>query len=1327
LPPPEPEDIYHVQELIDEIGGNDDLLEAYKQQWQFIRTQYHNRGGRKWSKRKSYVIRETNPTAKFIGNILRLIHQEQSVAYKFDFQLSFIMRHIDSNEVRLFYHGENTRFYDTPPLVENQQQLDQQIQYIDASDLIESAVLQRYDSKWRLEKIAGFAVTVYQIRGRLLGAKGVVLPRFIKKIKSIVTLVKDIGTNQPFNDNLCLLRAISLAKLMTVKPQVNIRRLLERLARPTMENFTRWLEYVNSPIEQRPVPAFPGIPLDQFENVEQLFNVNLWVYELVEEERKTRVQRRRRNNTDYFIDTEAAEVGEESDGEELEEVQVMRRKQKVQTAILIRAPTAKSQKIDGRLKVYLNRYQNHLSLITNINQYGQCLKCKCGRRFNRAVDLERHKQTCTGEKEQKLIYPGTGMAAQKSIWEQLDQLGISTTGPRHYPYFACWDFEARNCASQDTLFTPFPSTSQQLPLQDPHEAPPNFPRYDQVRTRYIEGDKYVIRAPQLDKLEEYCQLIASQQPCIFGIQATILYHLTKDAPSKLRRRMIIASTNTIHNLQEFQEHFPARRILASIENQQLLSPQVFIDAIEFKVARKQLLFTSILKPISFAVNSNVPGHDAPHYDVCEYDDEDSIQRLIASFITKLNTISDEAYSILRRKHETSFDKLRERIDHHARAAASIGDLHPLLKSKKTLGDPAVPQKDRQEYLYHKSSSSQYSFLYKQAEKWCRLLPALGFNSASFDVNLIREYLLPQLLTAHEEDQAPGEKLEKISCIKKNNSYMSLTTKRLQFLDMMYYLAAGSSYESFVKAYAPQTKQVKCPFPYKWLDSVERLMQGLPARRDFYNDLKNKELTQDDYEAVQQLWIDNNFTNMAQYLKFYNELDVTGFVAAVEAYKSWWTKQNIDPFKQGISLPGLALRHLLKDLPPHTILCNENEKNKDLHAIARRNITGGPSIINTRHHMRGETKIRDTNKKCKSVIGLDCNSLYLYTFLGQQPNGLGARWDKDRTTGQLVRKDLHKKWQHAEYEWLSWLEHQHGMKIQHNFNGGQVKLGSFSVDGLGVCPSSGKLTAYEMDGCWTHGHKNCHYIANCDPDLMMERQQRTKFRKELLERDYNVKMETMQRCHWDRLKRRRDVREFLEQNIWLPLKFVRNITETELVQLIRKEKVFGFVQCDVRTPDELKEEFADMPPIFKNIDISIDDIGETMKQFAQETGQLQQPRRSLISSYHATQQLFSSNLLKWYLDHGLEVSNVTLFVQFRGDKIFEHLPEIVARARLDADLAKNPDGTKDFAKVLVGEMMKLVGNRCVNLQLVLIIIFLEFYSCYVGTCVIWNYNLLTFFF
>jgi hypothetical protein len=84
---------------------------------------------------------------------------------------------------------------------------------------------------------------------------------------------------------------------------------------------------------------------------------------------------------------------------------------------------------------------------------------------------------------------------------------------------------------------------------------------------------------------------------------------------------------------------------------------------------------------------------------------------------------------------------------------------------------------------------------------------------------------------------------------------------------------------------------------------------------------------------------------------------------------------------GVSLPGLALRHLMKDLGNDVILTNESETFKELHTLAQEHICGGPSMAFKRLARAGTTKIRNTDNKVGSVIGLDCNSLYLSTFLG----------------------------------------------------------------------------------------------------------------------------------------------------------------------------------------------------------------------------------------------------------------------------------------------------------------------------------------------------------
>ena len=49
--------------------------------------------------------------------------------------------------------------------------------------------------------------------------------------------------------------------------------------------------------------------------------------------------------------------------------------------------------------------------------------------------------------------------------------------------------------------------------------------------------------------------------------------------------------------------------------------------------------------------------------------------------------------------------------------------------------------------------------------------------------------------------------------------------------------------------------------------------------------------------------------------------------------------------------------------------------------------------------------------------------------------------------------------------------------------------------------------------------------------------------------------------------------------------------SQLEQDILNDKLFGFVQVDIETPEHLKEYFKEMTPIFKNAKIKFDDIGK----------------------------------------------------------------------------------------------------------------------------------------
>ena len=84
---------------------------------------------------------------------------------------------------------------------------------------------------------------------------------------------------------------------------------------------------------------------------------------------------------------------------------------------------------------------------------------------------------------------------------------------------------------------------------------------------------------------------------------------------------------------------------------------------------------------------------------------------------------------------------------------------------------------------------------------------------------------------------------------------------------------------------------------------------------------------------------------------------------------------LDPFKDAISLPGLAYESFMKNLPPFTILSLFDERNKDLYFQMRENLIAGPAIAFRRYAKRGDTEhLLKNGLPVGSIQGFDANSL-----------------------------------------------------------------------------------------------------------------------------------------------------------------------------------------------------------------------------------------------------------------------------------------------------------------------------------------------------------------
>ena len=124
---------------------------------------------------------------------------------------------------------------------------------------------------------------------------------------------------------------------------------------------------------------------------------------------------------------------------------------------------------------------------------------------------------------------------------------------------------------------------------------------------------------------------------------------------------------------------------------------------------------------------------------------------------------------------------------------------------------------------------------------------------------------------------------------------------------------------------------------------------------------------------------------------------------------------------------------------------------------------------------------------------------------------------------------------------------------------------------------------------------------------------------------------MWECEWWNLyKTATCVKEHLRK--LFPYK--RPLREERLLEQKTSGKLFGYLQCDIEVPEELKKNFSNFSPIVKITNVGQHDIGLLMKDYAEKEGLLCQTRKLLISSFFIESGTLITPLLLFYLDLGL---------------------------------------------------------------------------------------------
>ena len=631
-------------------------------------------------------------------------------------------------------------------------------------------------------------------------------------------------------------------------------------------------------------------------------------------------------------------------------------------------------------------------------------------------------------------------------------------------------------------------------------------------------------------------------------------------------------------------------------------------------------------PLSVSLASNVPGYEPAQ---CYVTDGDS-DKLVADMMSHLHAVSDAAFESLKPSYESVLNELEAR--------------------KEEWDDAESEANTEEEENEKESKTNPFNTLAGQLLGWLRQLPVVGFNSGKYDLNVVKKFFIPLLIHNNA------------AVIKRQNTFMCLSTTNLKFLDVTQYLAPGVSYDKYLKAYGCDLQ--KGHFPYEYMDGIGKLEdRALPPQAAFFSQLKNEGISDTDYAACQAVWGDNQMTTMRDYLIWYNNRDVTPFLDAIAKQAGFYKHQNIDMFKDGISVPGLSLLHLFNDLPNDTNFVTFNRTNSDLHKLVKDNIVGGPAIIFHRYHEKAVTKIRGGGETCRAIVGYDANALYLWALMQDMPTG----WYVRRREENGFRPQQAQPYGQMAIQWLTRESERTGLSIRHQANGREKRIGKLPVDGW--CAQT--HTAYQFHGCYFHGCPKCHQPEETNKlngKTMVTLLANTKKHTAYLRR--HVKVVEMWECTW---KRERDP----------PPRQKWQMTQQQIITAVVDGTLFGMVECDLHVPEHLQDHFAEMQPIFKNATVTRDDIGPFMRQYAVDHDIMSTPRRMLVGSYRGDKILLTTPLLQWYIAHGLVVDRVYQIIEYEPKPCFQNFGDSVSAARRAGDA--DPD------KAIIADTMKLLGN------------------------------------
>ncbi|KAE9282348.1 hypothetical protein PR003_g27433, partial [Phytophthora rubi] len=472
------------------------------------------------------------------------------------------------------------------------------------------------------------------------------------------------------------------------------------------------------------------------------------------------------------------------------------------------------------------------------------------------------------------------------------------------------------------------------------------------------------------------------------------------------------------------------------------------------------------------------------------------------------------------------------------------------------------------------------------------VPVFGFNSGRYDINLIKSDLFAVIGTNN------------IKSVIKNPSYMCIATWNMKILDISNYVPAGTSYDKYLTTYLGGCKcedKISCVcglgkgiFPYEYITSFNVLNETqVPPKSAFDSKLRGTSISNDEYDRVKFVWEHYEMKSIKDLLIWYNNLDVVPFIKAIQGQRELFKRFDLDMFVDGVSLPGLSEKEMYQTCFKN--LQYPSKKPAKAFKFPAKRTVG----------------YKNQDDKAKREFGMTLD--HLNTLLKHQKY-LCALCYSQLTCETASADRINNKLGHLDGNILI-------SCISCNTARKDMSLMGFRYEKLLEFNSDKLVYSIDKEESEIYGKMKANIAGG--PSIIFNR--------------YAKRNETNIRC--GKLCKKIIGYDANALYLWalgneMPCDRLTTIEPYPgIIDDIKADKIFGFLECDIRTPDHLKDYFSEMTPIFKNVLIDCTDesvIGKHMFDYNQSReANRSKPARKLIGSYFGEKILIYAPLLKWY--------------------------------------------------------------------------------------------------